>query len=88
MSNPIRKEPTAELGIASGVFTPKWRWMLVALAITTFSLAYPVFSGGFLVSPNSDQYIAGYAFREFAAQSLRSGHGFPQWSADMFGGLP
>ena len=61
---------------------------MVALAVGTFSLAYPVFSGGFLVSPHSDQYIAGYAFREFAAQSLRQGHGFPQWSADMFGGLP
>ncbi len=44
--------------------------------------------GMFLVSPQSDQYIAGYAFRDFAAQSLRAGHGFPQWNPFMFGGLP
>ncbi|MDQ6611304.1 MAG: hypothetical protein M3Y64_02635, partial [Gemmatimonadota bacterium] len=69
-------------------FTPKWWWMLVALALVTFTLAYPVFFGSFLVNPHSDQYIAGYGFREFAAQSLRAGLGFPQWSPALFGGLP
>ncbi|MGH7713264.1 MAG: hypothetical protein ACREOG_18390, partial [Gemmatimonadaceae bacterium] len=42
----------------------------------------------FLINPNSDQYLAGYAFREFAAQSLRAGEGFPLWNPYLFGGLP
>lgn len=43
-------------------------------------LGWPALTGAFLVDTNSDQYLAGYAFREFAAQSLRSGQGFPQWN--------
>lgn len=62
--------------------------MVGFLAFATLALAYPVLSGAFLVNPNSDQYIAGYGFREFAAQSLRSGSGFPQWNPHLFGGLP
>jgi hypothetical protein len=44
--------------------------------------------GRFLVSLHSDQYLAGYAFREYAASSLKSGHGFPQWNPFLTGGLP
>lgn len=69
-------------------FEPRWSWLVAALGIATLSLAFPVFLGEFLVSPHSDQYIAGYGFRSFAAQSLRAGNGFPQWNPYMFGGLP
>jgi hypothetical protein len=69
-------------------FAPRYAWIVLALVIAALSLAYPVFSGKFLVSPHSDQYIAGYGFRDFAAQSLRSGLGFPQWNPYLFGGLP
>lgn len=65
-----------------------WRWAILALVVVTVSLAYPIITGAFLANPHSDQYIAGYAFREFAAQSLRSGHGFPQWNSYMLGGMP
>jgi hypothetical protein len=51
-------------------------------------LAWPALGGAFLVNPNSDQYIAGYSFREFAARSLREGHGFPLWNPYQFGGMP
>ena len=51
-------------------------------------LAYPALAGRFLINPRSDQYIAGYAFREFAASWLKSGHGFPQWNPYLFGGMP
>lgn len=51
-------------------------------------LAWPALAGKFLVNPHSDQYIAGYAFRDFAAQSLRAGQGIPQWNPYLFGGLP
>ena len=63
-------------------------WAALTYALCTLVLAYPVFSGQFLVNPDSDQYIAGYAFRLFGAQSLRTGHGFPLWNPYIMGGLP
>lgn len=63
-------------------------WAVLACAIATLLLAYPALGGGFLVNPRSDQFIAGYAFRDFAAQSLRAGQGFPLWNPYLFGGMP
>src|SRR5690606_2882639 len=63
-------------------------WAMLACALATLTLAYPALTGGFLVSLHSDQYIAGYAFREFAAASLKAGEGFPQWNPFLFGGMP
>ncbi len=57
-------------------------------ALATLALAWPALAGKFLVSPHSDQYIAGFAFRDFAAKSLREGNGFPQWNPYLFGGMP
>jgi hypothetical protein len=51
-------------------------------------LGYPALGGQFLVNAHSDQYIAGYAFRDFAAQSLKAGHGIPQWEPFLQGGMP
>lgn len=66
---------------------PRWSAALLAL-VATLTLAWPSLGGRFLVGPNSDQYIAGYAFRDFAAQSLRRGEGFPLWNPYQFGGMP
>jgi hypothetical protein len=63
-------------------------WATLVYIVSTMLLAYPALAGQFLLNPRSDQYKAGYAFREFAAQSLRSGHGFPQWNPFIMGGLP
>lgn len=63
-------------------------WALLACVLAALTLAYPALAGGFLVSPVSDQYIAGYPFREFAAASLRAGEGFPLWNPYLFGGMP
>jgi hypothetical protein len=63
-------------------------WAALTYALATLALAYPALSGQFLVNPHSDQYIAGFAFRDFAAQSLRAGQGIPQWNPYLFGGLP
>ena len=63
-------------------------WAAATYAIATLLLAYPALGGGFLVNPRSDQYIAGYGFREFGAQALKAGEGFPQWSPYLFGGMP
>ncbi|MFN2397143.1 MAG: hypothetical protein ABR543_00645 [Gemmatimonadaceae bacterium] len=63
-------------------------WAALAYALVTLSLAYPALTGQFLVNPSSDQYIAGYAFREFAAATLRETGGFPLWNPYLFGGMP
>ena len=63
-------------------------WASLVYLLCTFSLAWPALAGKFLVNPRSDQYIAGYAFREFAASSLRAGEGFPLWNPYLFGGMP
>jgi hypothetical protein len=57
-------------------------------ALCTLALAYPILVGKFLVSPISDEYIAGYAFREYGAAMLRSTGHFPLWNPYLFGGLP
>ncbi|MEO7362219.1 MAG: hypothetical protein ABI120_17955, partial [Gemmatimonadaceae bacterium] len=63
-------------------------WAALICVGAALMLAWPALGGGFLVNPNSDQYIAGYSFREFAAQSLRAGNGFPLWNPYQFGGMP
>ena len=63
-------------------------WAALVYALGTLALGYPALAGKFLVSPHSDQYIAGYAFREFAAQTLRTAGHFPLWNPYLFGGLP
>ncbi|MBC8085780.1 MAG: YfhO family protein [Phycisphaerae bacterium] len=77
---------------ANAVTNPVSRHQLAWAALfcvgAALLLAYPALGGGFLVNPNSDQYIAGYSFREFAAQSLKSGNGFPLWNPYQFGGMP
>ncbi len=86
-----KRPPRHDESIAAPVLpAPRFAlgWAVLTYALCTLVLVYPVFAGKFLVNPNSDQYIAGYAFRLFGAQSLRSGHGFPQWDPYIFGGLP
>ncbi|HEX9127993.1 MAG TPA: hypothetical protein VF850_02420 [Gemmatimonadaceae bacterium] len=56
--------------------------------MSTLTLGYPALAGRFLVNPHSDQYIAGYAFREFAATTLRATGHFPLWNPYLFGGMP
>src|SRR3954469_5802081 len=63
-------------------------WASLVYAIATLLLSYPALGGAFLLNLRSDQYKAGYAFREFAADRLRSGRGFPQWNPFIEGGLP
>src|SRR6266513_2466648 len=63
-------------------------WAALVYALGTLSLGYPALAGRFLVSPHSDQYIAGYAFREFGASTLRAAGQFPLWNPYLFGGMP
>ncbi len=63
-------------------------WAALAYAIATLSLAYPILAGRFLASPNSDQYLAGFAFREFAATALKTAGHIPLWNPYLMGGVP
>jgi hypothetical protein len=63
-------------------------WASLVYTLCTLSLAYPALAGRFLVNPHSDQYVAGYAFREFAANTLRATGQFPLWNPYLFGGMP
>jgi hypothetical protein len=63
-------------------------WAALAYAVVVLALAWPVFGGGFLVSPHSDQYIAGFAFRQFGADVLRETGTYAQWNPYLFGGMP
>jgi hypothetical protein len=67
------------------------RGYLIALAIyvvAVLALGHPALAGQFLVNPHSDEYIAGYAFREYGASMLRVTGGFPLWNPYLFGGMP
>ena len=63
-------------------------WAAAAYAVAALSLGWPALVGKFLVNPRSDQFIAGYAFREYAAAALKAGEGFPLWNPYLFGGMP
>ncbi len=74
----------------SDALEPRQAWLLALLTCIagTMLLAYPALSGQFLVNIYSDQYIAGYSFREFGAQVLRATGGFALWNPYLFGGMP
>ena len=69
---------------------PRNAWLVALLTCVagTMLLAYPALSGQFLVNIYSDQYIAGYSFREFGAQVLRATGSYALWNPYLFGGMP
>ena len=72
-------DPSPRLGIL---------WASLVYAAATLALGYQALAGKYLAGPHSDEYIAGYAFREFGAASLREGGTFPLWNPYLFGGMP
>ena len=82
-----RAEATPEIGdIASPRLGGLWSALIYALA--TLWLGAPALAGQFLINIRSDQYLAGYAWREFGAHTLRTTGGFPMWDPYIFGGVP
>jgi hypothetical protein len=75
---------------AAPLWAPRFAtaWAALVYALATLTLGWPALVGRFLVTVRSDQYIAGYAFRDFAASWIREGHGVPLWNPYLFGGLP
>ena len=79
-----RAEPDADIGAPrlAGL------WSALVYALATLWLGAPALAGQFLINIRSDQYLAGYAFREFAAHTLRTTGSFPLWNPYIYGGLP
>src|SRR5688500_11763024 len=63
-------------------------WAALLYGLCTLALGYQALAGRFLAGSNSDQFVAGYAFREFGASMLKATGGFPQWNPYLFGGMP
>ena len=63
-------------------------WAALVYAACALALGYPALGGRFLLTPVSDQYIGGYAVREFGAHFLRTTGHFPLWNPYIFGGMP
>ena len=71
-----RAEPVADIGAPRHAGL----WSALVYALATLWLGAPALAGKFLINIHSDQYLAGYAFREFGAQALRTTHAFPLWN--------
>jgi len=82
------KAPRAETIADIGAPRLAGAWSALVYAVATLWLGWPALAGKFLISPISDQYLAGYAFREFGAHALRTTGGFPMWNPYIFGGMP
>ncbi len=68
-------------------FKISWGWVLLGMSILVFLLFINTLARGHLIE-GSDQLIAGYMFKSFAQESLRSFGEFPLWNPYIFGGLP
>jgi hypothetical protein len=85
-----RKQAGSAYDVPGDAYTPRFAslWAAVVYALSALTLVYPALLGRFLVNPLSDQYKGGYAFREFAASTMKATGGFPQWDPYIFGGMP
>jgi len=74
----------------TAAYTPRFPALIAGALLTAWVLllCLPMFSGQFLVGPQSDQIWTGVPFRWFGAEEWhRTGH-IPLWNPYMFGGLP
>jgi hypothetical protein len=80
-------DPRRELKINE----PRHPRLAAALICTTAAvmLLWPLLSGQILFGGlRSDMFVAGYAFRVFAAETFKHTGSIPQWNPYLFGGLP
>jgi hypothetical protein len=64
-----------------------WGWVLLGLSILVFLLFANTLARGHLIE-GSDQLLAGYMFKSFAQDAIRTTGQFPLWNPYIFGGLP
>jgi hypothetical protein len=82
--------PPDKPGITFEAFEPArpTLWASLVFALATLTLSWPMLLGKTLFNNRSDIYTLGYAFRNFAEVSFKSGQGIPQWNPYLQGGLP
>lgn len=75
---------------ASPTFEPRRPTLIASLVflIPVAILCWPILQGYFLGGGHSDQYVAGFSFREFGAEHFRATGSIPQWNPYLFGGMP
>lgn len=80
----------AEPGSESLVFEPKRPALLATLLflLPVVAFCWPLAKGMFLGGLHSDQYSAGFAFRDFGAKYFLEHGSIPQWNPYLFGGMP
>jgi hypothetical protein len=90
MSKPSPVEGRASAAHPAPPAAPRraWLWVTLVHLAATLALGFPALAGNLLLNPRSDQYIAGYAFREFARQHFLETGSIPQWNPFLFGGMP
>ena len=84
------QSPEADAPASISVFEPRRPAILAALAflVPVVVLCWPIAAGYFLGGAHSDQYVAGYSFRQFGAEYFRTYGSIPQWNPYLFGGMP
>ena len=82
-------QPDSPRPLSSG-FTPRFpaAWAALTYILCALSLAWPALLGRGLYDESSDQFRAGVAFRQFAADYFRENGGFPLWNPFLQGGMP
>ena len=61
---------------------------LLCTSLFVLLLCAPMFAGKFLIGPESDSFVGGYAFRAFWTDYVRAHWAVPQWDPYIFSGLP
>lgn len=61
---------------------------LLCTSLFVLLLCAPMFAGQFLIGPDSDSFVGGYAFRAFWTDYVRAHWSVPQWDPYIFSGLP
>ncbi len=84
------QSPEADTTASPTTFEPRRPALLAALAflVPVVVLCWPIAAGFFLGGEHSDQYVAGYSFRQFGAEYFRTYGSIPQWNPYLFGGMP
>ncbi len=82
--------PSRAVAETPALATPRFAmlWACAVYALVVLVLAWPALAGQFLVNPSSDQFLAGYAFRNYGAEALHNTGGFPLWNPYLMGGVP
>lgn len=61
---------------------------LLVYVAAALALCWPMLTGQFAVTTQSDQYSAGFAYRAFEAAFFRAHGSVPAWNPFLFGGMP